>query len=471
MKLKKIISIVSIALAALAAVPTVYPQNTFPLQAEEPTAVSAPEDAADAALTVRETPFAAQPDPLRETAAAQVQRDAAAEHISFDREGTAPANQFPISGAAAGQPVHDQKAPANQLLLTFTAEETEEAESETRKTASNSSTGITTLKADDYSQSYMGSVYYQRLKAVALTGNYRSDLLAVAESQLGYRESSKGSQLDGSGSGSGDYTEYGRFCGTNGTAWCSEFATWCARQAGIPTNVLGNSTSARADRFGGAYRPWSDTIYAGGKFQPRPGDLVFFAWSESSLTAANKDHTAILVRVEWTANSLVLYTLDGNSGGRVQRNTRRVMDQSSGKVSGGWIAGFIAPNYGDGDGMVQGPVTAPAPAKPAAPAVTETEVPAEEPAEDAANAPEENVDEQSPDTPGEKVEENSPDTSDDADEDPVDPPAEGSEGAVEEQLQGAPGESSDGWPEESASDTLVEEIAAGEVLSETIQTA
>lgn len=238
---------------------------------------------------------------------------------------------------------------------------------------SSSSTQKNTLKVDDYSQSYMGSVYYQQMKAVTLTGNYRSDLLAVAESQLGYRESPNKSQLDGSGSGSGDCTEFDRFCGTNGTAWCSEFATWCARQADIPTSVLGNSTSARADRFGGSYHPWSDTVYAGGSFQPRPGDLVFFAWSESSLTAAAKDHTAIFVSADWSSDSLVIYTLNGNSGGQVQRNTRRIQNQGAGKISGGWIAGFIAPNYGDDNGMIQGTVTAPTPAKSVIPPAVETE--------------------------------------------------------------------------------------------------
>lgn len=481
MKQKKLISIVSIVLAALAAIPTVYAQNTPPLQAEEPTAVSVPELADDAVLTVREVRFAAQPDPLRETAATQAQRDAAAEHISFDRKDTSPAGQLPVhqaavsqapvSQAAANQSVQDQEISTNQFLLPFTAGETEGAENEAKKTASASSTGLITLGADDYSQSYMNSVYYQRLKAVSLTGDYRSDLLAVAESQLGYRESSSESQLDGSGSGGGDYTEYGRFCNTNGSAWCSEFATWCARQAGIPTSVLGDSTSARADRFGGTYHPWSDTIYAGGRFQPRPGDLVFFAWSKSSLTAVSKDHTAILISVEWTADSLVVYTLDGNSGNKVQRNTRRVTDLSDGKVSGGWIAGFIAPNYGDGDGMIQGTVSAPSPAKPAAPAVAEAELPVEDPAEDTVTTPEEDVVEQFPDisnddTPEENIGEQSPDIFNDADDTPADPPAEEPEDEVEMQLPEISDKSSDDRPEGTALDTPVGETSTEEILSE-----
>lgn len=139
--------------------------------------------------------------------------------------------------------------------------------------------------------------------------------------------------------------------------------------------ITRNDNYTEYGRFCGTYHPWSDTVYAGGRFQPRPGDLVFFAWSEASRTAAAKDHTAIFVSDDWNNESLVIYTLDGNSDDKVQNNTRKVTNQSSGRISSGWIAGFIAPNYGDGNGMVQGKVTPPAPAKPAGTTPTETQKP------------------------------------------------------------------------------------------------
>lgn len=339
----------------------------------------------------------------------------------------------PVASAAEAPKT---QAPTLQPQAPAVGKQESEAEDETLSTASTKEIAV---NVNDYSESYQNSVYYQRLKAVTLTGSYRDDLLAVAESQLGYHESSDKSKLDGSGSGNGNYTEYGRFCGTNGTAWCSEFASWCARQAGIPTSVLGTSASARASKFGGTYHPWSDTVYAGGNFQPRPGDLVFFAWSKSSLTADAKDHTAIFVSDDWrSSDSLVIYTLDGNSSDAVRRNTRIVLDQSSGTVGGGWIAGFIAPNYGDGDGTVKvttpkkpsteskpdGTTTKSAEEKKTEQPVPEEKVPAEEkPVEEPVETPSEEPEEDDlpeEETPEAQPEEPPSDVPEESDEDDVD---------------------------------------------------
>lgn len=78
-----------------------------------------------------------------------------------------------------------------------------------------------------------------------------------------------------------NYTEYGRFSGSEGSDWCSEFAHWCARMAGVPTNVLGVARSAIANSWtggtNGKYYRWSETVY-GGEYEPQPGDLLQWAW-------------------------------------------------------------------------------------------------------------------------------------------------------------------------------------------------
>ncbi len=72
-----------------------------------------------------------------------------------------------------------------------------------------------------------------------LTGDFRTDVMNIALSQLGYHESDDEGVLDGMDPyGEEDYTEYGRYMGTNGTAWCTEFLSWCLAMAEVPESVI-----------------------------------------------------------------------------------------------------------------------------------------------------------------------------------------------------------------------------------------
>lgn len=202
----------------------------------------------------------------------------------------------------------------------------------------------TTPAAGDYSESYQSSKYYAALKAVTLTGDYRRDIIAIAASQVGYCESNSESDLTGTKSGSSDWTEYGRFMNTNGTAWCSEFASWCIRQAGVPTSVIHSSAGASVKVFAAPYHGWSETVFAGGSYMPQAGDLVLYAWSGTSHTANALSHTGIVERVDWDGRSLTIHTIEGNSNNCVRRKDVTVTP-STGAVSGGHIVYFVAPDY------------------------------------------------------------------------------------------------------------------------------
>ncbi len=126
------------------------------------------------------------------------------------------------------------------------------------------------------SGAYKSGVYYRRLSETALTGNLRDDVISVALSQKGYHEGDGEADFGGgSRNGNGDYTEFGRYLGSLGNAWCSEFAVWCVRMAGVPTSILNNSTSARAttltDDTSSAFYSWSGLSYAGGGYTPPQG--------------------------------------------------------------------------------------------------------------------------------------------------------------------------------------------------------
>ena len=212
-------------------------------------------------------------------------------------------------------------------------------------TADASKPGSTSnTSATDFSREYMSSKYYRQLQEVVLTGNYREDLLAVAASQIGYTEGSKEEQIDGSGGGRGDYTEYGRYMGSNGSAWCSEFASWCARMAGIPSDILHSSRSASVETFAVPYYTWSETVFAGGSYTPRPGDLALFAWNGTSPTAEYLSHTSIVKEVAISGDTVTVTVIDGNSNSSVCQHSY-TMRTSDGYTGRGYLVYFVAPNY------------------------------------------------------------------------------------------------------------------------------
>lgn len=155
------------------------------------------------------------------------------------------------------------------------------------------------------SSSYRSSSYYTALTNVKLTGNYRTDLVNVALSQVGYRESNSSSNLSGTSQGSSNYTEYAKWYGLPGQPWCAMLISWCARQTGIPTSIIKNSAVASIDSFGVTYHSRASG------YTPVPGDLIVFGSSGSN----SGEHIGIVVKV---ANGKV-YTIEGNSSNRVEQ--------------------------------------------------------------------------------------------------------------------------------------------------------
>ena len=203
---------------------------------------------------------------------------------------------------------------------------------------------------------YMGSEYHKKLSAVTLTGDYRTDIINIALSQLGYHEGDSEVDYDGANaSGGDDYTEFGRFVGSAGTAWCSEFAHWCARMAGVPTNILNTSRTATPNNWlkgtSCACYAWSETIYGGGSYEPQPGDLL--QWTndyDDHGPGEELDHTSFFNGATDNGSTVTIHSIDGNWSGKVR--TRNVaLEKASGatKPSAGstprQLAYIISPNY------------------------------------------------------------------------------------------------------------------------------
>ena len=124
-----------------------------------------------------------------------------------------------------------------------------------------------------------------------------SDMVAVAQSQIG----NVGGQPYWSWYGFGSRVE-----------WCAIFASWCANQcgyidAGIVPKFAGCGVGVQWFQNRGQWLP--------GSAAPEPGMLIFFQWYGSDSSIA--DHVGI---VESVADGRV-YTIEGNSGDQVRRNS------------------------------------------------------------------------------------------------------------------------------------------------------
>ena len=109
-----------------------------------------------------------------------------------------------------------------------------------------------------------------------LSGNWATDLIAVAATQQGKGESSCNflATLNDAGDtwGLDGYTRYGAWYGTPYAEWSALFVSFCLRYAGIPEeNVPTNPTAAlMAESFD------QGELFAGADYTPTMGDLVFF---------------------------------------------------------------------------------------------------------------------------------------------------------------------------------------------------
>jgi hypothetical protein len=157
-------------------------------------------------------------------------------------------------------------------------------------------------------ESYMSGKYYRQLQQVKLTGDPRTDIVAIAKSQVGYQEGNSADQLTGEVYGSKNYTEYGDWYGVQ-DMWCAMFASWCAKEAGISTETIPShcATPEGLNWFTGRGLTYSREEVQDRKYTPKPGDLIYF---KTSRNAKPTNHVGIVTAY---SNGRV-YTVEGNVG-------------------------------------------------------------------------------------------------------------------------------------------------------------
>ena len=168
--------------------------------------------------------------------------------------------------------------------------------------------------ADAQADLESASVWEQTIPQT-LSGQWRADVVAVAESQLGYAASTRNYIVDEAG-GMHGYTRYGAWYGSPYGEWCAMFASFCLHYAGV----------AQADvpyAAGCAY--WTERLTDAGLYRdaggytPKTGDLVFFDTDGDGAS----DHVGIVTELRGET----METVEGNVGGEVVEKRHELTDE------------------------------------------------------------------------------------------------------------------------------------------------
>lgn len=138
-----------------------------------------------------------------------------------------------------------------------------------------------------------------------LPSDIREAFAAVAESQIGYSESSRNYQVGEDGAMHG-YTRYGAWYGFPYGDWCAMFVSFCANYAGVPHSAFTYESGCIAFADGlnqrGLLVPAAEHI-------PQRGDVVFFDTDGDGAA----DHTGIVTGlVSGEAEGTYFRTVEGN---------------------------------------------------------------------------------------------------------------------------------------------------------------
>ena len=170
--------------------------------------------------------------------------------------------------------------------------------------------------ADPNADTETAADWEQTFAAVTPTGKWREDLIAIAETQLGYAESTKNYLVEDDGVSLKGYTRYGDWYGQTiddpnamYDDWDAMFVSFCMHYAGVVDVPLsgecGSWVAALADKF----VPAASHI-------PAPGELVFFD-RDGNGTA---DHVGILVGITDSTEAAAgtFTTIEGDVADAVQ---------------------------------------------------------------------------------------------------------------------------------------------------------
>ena len=167
--------------------------------------------------------------------------------------------------------------------------------------------------------------WMRSVSGMTRTGNWPADVLAVAQTQLGYRESTRNVVL--TGDDLKGYTRYGDWYGDPYGDWCAMYVSFCLSYAGVEEYPL----HSNVDR-------WIETLTeagyyaASGLYTGKPGDLIFFDQDQKrdarKEIPIDADHVGIVVElIPATEESPAkIRTIEGNTQDKVAYRTYELDD-------------------------------------------------------------------------------------------------------------------------------------------------
>lgn len=165
------------------------------------------------------------------------------------------------------------------------------------------------------------------VSSVSLTGNWGSDLAAIAQTQIGYRESTSNYNVAEDGATMNGYTRYGAWAGDPyRDNWSAQFTDFCLSYAGIPSSAMVQPSDCWE---------WAPVYKEG--YTPNTGDLIILDGNQDG----TPDHAGIVL----SANDTQVTTVIGDSDKEVKQNTYN--------LDNAIIVGYVTmprnPNFDYGD--------------------------------------------------------------------------------------------------------------------------
>ena len=112
-------------------------------------------------------------------------------------------------------------------------------------------------------------IWEQIFSGVTLTGNWRQDAVSIAQTQLGYTESTKNYMVAEDGETVKGYTRYGAWYGDPYADWDTMFLSFCLHYAGVEDVPMDANCGSWATA-------WADGFVPAQSHEAAAGDLVFF---------------------------------------------------------------------------------------------------------------------------------------------------------------------------------------------------
>ena len=163
------------------------------------------------------------------------------------------------------------------------------------------------------------TVWERSMKDVKLTDVWADDVIAIAESQIGYTESEKNYIVQADGRTTQGYTRYGAWYGEPYGDWCAMFVSFCLHYADIPKSAVPYEASCAKWVKTLSKKTW-DLYHSAKEYTPQKGDLIFLD-TDGDRTA---DHVGLVAQVDETEKTLQV--IEGNSKDKVRSVTYRQKD-------------------------------------------------------------------------------------------------------------------------------------------------